>query len=80
HLCKVVERATSYNLKLNFTKCHIRQAQVPYLGHLLTADGLKPDPAKVKAVKRMAPPTDMEGVCRFLGILYPVTSLSLPGL
>ncbi|KAF7648890.1 hypothetical protein LDENG_00150500 [Lucifuga dentata] len=68
-LRKVVERATSYNVKLNFNKCHTRQAQVPYVGHLRTAEGLKPDPAKVKAVKCMAPPTHKEGMHRFLGFV-----------
>lgn len=56
------ERATSYNLKLNFNKCHIRQSAVPYVGHLITAEGLKPDPAKTEAVRNMPPPTDTEGV------------------
>ena len=61
-LRKVVERATSYNLKLNFLlKCHIRQSAVPYVSHLITADGLKPDPAKTEAVRSMPPPTDKEG-------------------
>lgn len=68
-LRKVIERATSYNLKLNFNKCHIRQSQVPYIGHLLTADGLKPDPAKVQAVRGMPEPADKEGVRRFLGFV-----------
>lgn len=68
-LRKVIERATSYNLKLNFNKCHIRQSQVSYVGHLLTADGLKPDPAKVEAVRAMAAPTDKEGIRRFLGFV-----------
>ncbi|KAF0040509.1 hypothetical protein F2P81_006407 [Scophthalmus maximus] len=68
-LRKVIEKATSYNLKLNFKKCLIRQSQVPYVGHLLTADGLKPDLAKVEAVRCMAPPTDKKGVCRFLGFV-----------
>ena len=49
-LSKVVERATNDNLRLNFSKCHICQAAVQYMGHLITADGLKPDPAKVEAV------------------------------
>lgn len=68
-LCKVIERATSYNLKLNFNKCRIRQSQVPYIGHLLTAEGLKPDPAKVQAVRGMPEPVDKEGVRRFLGFV-----------
>lgn len=64
-LCTVVERAARYNLKLNFNKCHIRQSSVPYVGHMITADGLRPDPAKVDAVRRMPPPSDKEGVHRF---------------
>ncbi|KAJ8366207.1 hypothetical protein SKAU_G00150380 [Synaphobranchus kaupii] len=68
-LREVVERATSYNLKLNFDKCHIRQSTVPYVGHLITADGLKPDPAKTEAVRCMPAPTDREGVRRFLGFV-----------
>ena len=28
---KVIERATSYNLKLNLQKCLIRQQAVPYI-------------------------------------------------
>ena len=44
--CKVIERATQYNLKLNLDKCPIRKAEVSYVGHLLTAEDLKPDPGK----------------------------------
>uniref|UniRef100_A0A3B3HY91 Gypsy retrotransposon integrase-like protein 1 n=1 Tax=Oryzias latipes TaxID=8090 RepID=A0A3B3HY91_ORYLA len=68
-LKQVVQRATTYNLRLNFNKCHIRQSAVPYVGHLITADGLKPDPVKTEAVRCMPPPTDKEGVRRFLGFV-----------
>ena len=68
-LRRVVEKATSYNLKLNFSKCHIRQSAVSYVGHLITAHGLKPDPAKVEAIRCMTPPTDKDGVRRFLGFV-----------
>ena len=40
-----------------------------YVGHLFSADGLKPDPEKIRAIKEMSPPTDKEGVLRFLGTL-----------
>lgn len=50
-LRKVIQRATSYNLSINFDKCHIKQSSVPYVGHLITSDGLKADPTKIEAVK-----------------------------
>ena len=40
-----------------------------YLGHLLTKDGIKPDPEKVSAIVDMSPPTDKKGVHRLIGML-----------
>ena len=65
-LRQVIERATSYNLKLNHQKCLIRQPAVPYIGHLLTSEGLKPDPSKVAAVRAMPTPKNKDDVKRFL--------------
>ena len=65
-LRKVIEKATEYNLKLNMDKCSICQTSVTYVGLLLTADGLKPDLNKVRAVLEMPTPTDKEAVRRFL--------------
>ena len=68
-LRKVIERATTYNLKLNLQKCLIRQPAVPYIGHLLTSEGLKPDPSKVAAVRAMPTPKNKDDVKRFLGFV-----------
>ena len=68
-LRQVIERATSYNLKLNHQKCLIRQPAVPYIGHLLTSEGLKPDPSKVAAVRAMPTPKKKDDVKRFLGFV-----------
>ena len=68
-LKEVVSRATSYNLKLNFKKCLIRQPSVPYMGHLVTEHGLRADPSKVSAIVNMPAPTDKEGVRRLLGLV-----------
>ncbi len=43
--------------------------EVSYAGHLLTAQGLKPDPAKVKAISGMPSPTDKDGVLRVVGTM-----------
>jgi len=64
---KVLYRAKSYNLKLNFDKVRVRKQQMPYVGHIISAEGQKPDPEKVRAMKEMPPPTTKEDVRRFLG-------------
>ena len=63
----VLNRATTYNLKLNFKKVRVRKQQVQYVGHIISAEGLKPDPEKVRAMKDMPPPEAKEDVRRFLG-------------
>ena len=68
-LHKVIERATSYNLKLNLQKCSVRQPEVPYIGHLLTSEGLKHDPSKVTAPQNMPTPQTKEDLRRFLGFI-----------
>lgn len=64
---RVVARAISFNLKLNFNKCHVRQSSVPYVGHLITVDSLKSDPAKVEVIQSMLAPVNNEGIKSFLG-------------
>ena len=64
----VLERAREINLTLNKDKVRLRLTEVPYIGHLLTADGLKPDPKKVEAIVMMPQPTDVQAVKRFLGM------------
>ena len=64
----VLERARERNLTLNKDKVYLRLTEVPYIGHLLTAYGLKPDPKKVEAIVMMPQPTDVQAVKRFLGM------------
>lgn len=55
-LQKFPDTASKQGLKLNKEKCKTRQTHVPYVGHLLTSEGLKIDPQKVKAVQEMPAP------------------------
>ncbi|XP_056109383.1 uncharacterized protein K02A2.6-like [Rhinichthys klamathensis goyatoka] len=68
-LRKLLQRAREYNLKLNKKKCQIRTSQIKYIGHVLTADGLKPDEEKVRAVVQLPTPEDKQDLQRFLGML-----------
>ena len=47
----------------------IMTPEVPYIGHVLTSYGLKPDPSKVRAVKEMPSPADKPALLRFLGMV-----------
>jgi hypothetical protein len=46
---------------------------MPYIGHLLTAEGVKPDPEKIAAITNMEKPTDVKGVQRLLGMANYLT-------
>lgn len=63
------QKCREWNLKLNKLKLKRAQTEVRFMGHLLTPDGLKADPAKVEAIVDMPPPTDVKGLKRFLGMV-----------
>ena len=50
NLTKLLERARAVNLKLNKKKLKLRLSGVRYMGHLLTSEGLLPDPEKIRAI------------------------------
>lgn len=65
----LLKRCSSVGIRLNKAKVKLRQTSAPFLGHLVTNKGLLPDPEKVKAVKEMPAPTDVEGVQRLNGFV-----------
>ena len=69
NLRKLLVRAREYNVKFNREKIQLNRNEVTYLGHIVSADGLKPDPEKVKAITNMPNPTDKHGIQRLLGSL-----------
>ena len=52
-LKRVLERARGRNIKFNRGKVQLRVNQVKYLGDIVTGDGFKPDPEKIKAIINM---------------------------
>ena len=49
NLVRLLEQARKANLRLNSTKMNLRKSEVRFMGHLITKDGSKPDPEKVRA-------------------------------
>ena len=64
-----LRRARERNLTLSSEKLKLRQSQVPFIGHLLTAEGLKPDPSKVQAIVDYPVPTNLAELKTFLGMV-----------
>ena len=62
-------RARERNLTLNNEKLKLRQVQVSFIGHLLTAQGLLPDPSKVQAIADYPAPTNLAELRTFLGMV-----------
>ena len=67
-LREVLERFRSANLKINPTKCEFFRTSVPFLGHIISKNGLEADPDKIAAVKKFPIPTNPTEVKSFLGL------------
>ena len=52
----VLQKARSIHFKPNEAKCVIGKPEVKYVGHLLTGDGLKPTPERIRAITEMRVP------------------------
>ena len=68
-LRKVLDKAREYNLKLSVNKCEISRDSIKYVGHILSSEGVKPDPEKIRAVLAMKKPTNKPELLTFLGFI-----------
>ncbi|GBN34978.1 Retrovirus-related Pol polyprotein from transposon gypsy [Araneus ventricosus] len=65
---KVSQRLQKANLKLSPKKCRFFRKEVSYLGHIISADGVKTDPEKTKAVVDWSRPETVHDLRSFLGL------------
>ena len=68
-LIKVLNRAREIGLQLKSDKCKFKVQEVKYVGHILSHEGLKPDPEKTRAITDMPVPTDSQSLHRYLGMI-----------
>ena len=68
HLCEVFEILRTQKFFCRLHKCHFNDTEMKYLGHLISADGVRPDPEKVEKVKEWPRPTTVQEVRAFLGL------------
>ena len=72
-LIKLLQRCREKGITLNKEKFKMKLTEIPYIGHLLTQNGLKPDPSKVEAILNMSKPTDLKAVQRLVGLVNYLT-------
>lgn len=68
HLEEILSRFQSSGLKLNPSKCCFARDQVQFLGHVVSKDGIQPDPRNVKSVQDWPTPRSATEVRAFLGL------------
>ena len=69
NLRAMLQRSHEKGVRLNPEKSIIGATEVSYFGHRLSADGIKPDPAKVAAIKMMEPPKSRAELETVLGMV-----------
>jgi hypothetical protein len=68
HLRLVLDVLKEHQLTAAVHKCSFNQSQVLFLGHIVSSEGVKADPAKVAAIAKYPKPTDVTGLRSFLGM------------
>ena len=66
---QVLARVRESGLKLNRAKCVFGVTELTFLRHILSAEGIKPDPNKVEAITGMPAPSNKTELQRFLGMV-----------
>ncbi|KAK2708050.1 hypothetical protein QYM36_015667 [Artemia franciscana] len=69
NLVSVLERARKEGVNFNPEKCIFSGPSIRYFGHIITAEGIKPDPRKVQTIKDIPYPTSKEELIMFLGMV-----------
>lgn len=68
HLALVLDKIQQSGLTLKIEKCQFCRTHLKYLGHIVSKDGIHPDPAKLTAVREYPVPTTFKAVRTFLGL------------
>ncbi|KAK5842737.1 hypothetical protein PVK06_005125 [Gossypium arboreum] len=68
HLCIVLQVLREKELYAKFSKCEFWLREVTFLGHVVSAEGIKVDPRKIEEVLEWKPPRSVSEIRSFLGL------------
>lgn len=67
-ISKVFSKLREANLKLQLDKCEFMKKETDFLGHVITTQGIKPNPNKIKAIVEFPIPKTPKEIKSFLGL------------
>ena len=67
-LVEVLSRFRQHNLRVKISKCTFVAPKVSYLGHVISGEGISPDPTKVEVVQNLSSPKSVKNIRSFLGL------------
>lgn len=65
---RILQKLKEVNLKIQIDKCKFLSKETEYLGHVLTPEGVKPNPKKVESITELKLPETQKQIKSFLGI------------
>ncbi|KAL2240185.1 UNVERIFIED_CONTAM: Retrovirus-related Pol polyprotein from transposon [Sesamum indicum] len=68
HLRTILQILREKQLYGKFSKCEFWMEEIAFLGHVVSKEGVQPDPAKVKAILEWEPPKNVSEIRSFLGL------------
>ena len=68
NLVQVFERIKAANLTLKPSKCAFAVSELKFLGHILSKDGVRMDPDKVRCIEEAPQPTNIHEIRSFIGL------------
>ena len=69
NLLQLMKMAQGQGLVFNSSKCAICQSKISFYGAIFTAQGMRPDPAKVQALQDLPAPQNPKELQWFLGLI-----------
>jgi len=68
HIEIVLQRLDEAGLKMGKGKCHFGLVELEFLGHIISREGIKPDPKKLKKIKDWPVPQNTKQVRGIIGL------------
>ena len=69
HIEEIFRRLEAADLKMKRSKCDFFKKHIHYLGHLISADGIRPLKDKLDSIRDMPAPRNAKEVKQFLGLV-----------